>query len=138
MLVQFSPVDLLKGIKEKVEQRTGLSCYDFVEESTQGPFYFMQFLKKHSRNNKTMYIDKYQVAMHVISGKSYGHVEVLELCTRLEEALSEEIKLPSWVTLLSQTSEGISHLRDEETKEKHAVIIFNFEISYGYKRLGGN
>lgn len=133
MLRQLSPIDLLKGIQEKVEEKTGLSCYDFVAEETKAPFYFMQFLKKEPLNNKTMYKEVYSVALHVISGERKGQVELLELCTRLEEALSEEITLPSWVSLISQICEGVSHIKEEETGEKHAIMIFKFELCHGYK-----
>ena len=55
------------------------------------------------------------------------------MINQLEEALTEDIVLPDDYELIMQTNNGIQTIKQDETKEKHAVLSYEFMICYGFK-----
>lgn len=133
---KLNPVTLIASIQRRVEEGTGLRCYDYVEKNTPSPFYFAELVKTTPANNKTMYRDIYTVWIHVISEpleEVKGSVQLYELINKLQEAMSEDIALLEPFNLVLQTDGGIQTIKTDVTNEKHAVLTYEFMVCYGFK-----
>lgn len=126
-------VDLISAIQLKVEDKTGLKCYDAVPSNAPSPFYFAEVVQKKADNTKTMLRDVFTVFIHAVAEPTGSSEKIYDLIQKLEEALSEEIELPEEFELILQTENGLQALKTDETDEKHAVISYDFTVCYGYK-----
>ncbi len=137
MYKQLGLVDLIAAIQKQVEGRTTLRCYDVVPKNAQSPFYAAEVIGKRPAHSKTMWRDVFTVWIHAIAEKPKGQqessVQIYELIQELEEALTEEIKLPDGFELIMQTNNGIQTIKTDETREKHAVLAYEFMVCYGFK-----
>lgn len=130
---QMGLVDLISAIQNKVEERTGLRCYDAVPINKISPFYYAEVVGKRPAHSKTMWRDIFTVWIHAIAEPGESSVQIYDLIQRLEEALTEDIDLPEEYELIMQTNNGIQTIKTDETKEKHAVLAYEFMVCYGYK-----
>ena len=130
---QMGLVDLISAIQKKVEERTGLRCYDAVPINKPSPFYYAEVVGKRPAHSKTMWRDIFTVWIHAIAEPGESSVQRYELIQNLEEALTEDIDLPEEYQLIMQTNNGIQTIKTDETKEKHAVLAYEFMVCYGYK-----
>lgn len=126
-------VDLISAIQLKVEDKTGLKCYDAVPSNAPSPFYFAEVVQKKADNTKTMLRDVFTVFIHAVAEPTGSSEQIYDLIQKLEEALSEEIELSEEYELILQTENGLQALKTDETDEKHAVISYDFTVCYGYK-----
>ena len=126
-------VDLISAIQNKVEERTGIRCYDAVPINKISPFYYAEVVGKRPAHSKTMWRDIFTVWIHAIAEPGESSVQIYDLIQRLEEALTEDIDLPEEYELIMQTNNGIQTIKTDETKEKHAVLAYEFMVCYGYK-----
>ena len=133
MYKQLGLVDLIQAIQKKVKERTGLECYDSVPDNAPSPFYFAEVVGKRPAHTKTMYRDVFTVWIHAVAEPEESSVQIYELIQKLEEALTEEIEIPEEYDLIMQTDNGIQTIKTDETKEKHAVLAYEFMICYGFK-----
>lgn len=133
MYKRLGLVDLISAIQLKVEDKTGLKCYDAVPSDAPSPFYFAEVVQKKADNTKTMLRDVFTVFIHAVSEPTGSSEQIYDLIQKLEEALSEEIELPEEFELILQTENGLQALKTDETDEKHAVISYDFTVCYGYK-----
>lgn len=133
MYKQLGLVDLISAVQKKVEDRTGLKCYDAVPDNAESPFYFAEVAGKRPVPSKTMYRDVFTVWLHAIAEPGDYSTQIYELIQRLEESLTEEISLPEDVQLLLQTNNGVQTIKTDETNEKHAVLAYEFAVCYGFK-----
>lgn len=133
MYKRLGLVDLISAIQLKVEDKTGLKCYDAVPSNAPSPFYFAEVVQKKADNTKTMLRDVFTVFIHAVAEPTGSSEQIYDLIQKLEEALSEEIELPEEFELILQTENGLQALKTDETDEKHAVISYDFTICYGYK-----
>ena len=133
MYTQLGLVDLFSAIQNKVKTKTGLQCYDSVPKNRKGPFYFAEVVGKRPAHSKTMYRDVYTVWVHCIAPPGNSSVPIYDLIQKLEEALTEDIELPSGFELVMQTNQGIQVIKQDETTEKHAVLAYEFMVCYGFK-----
>lgn len=129
---KLSPVTLIAAAQEKVEALTGLRCYDHVPLNEASPLYFLEITQIQPANSKTMYRDVYSVAIHCIAEESPSSVGVYNLIENLQSALSEDISLPEPFTLVMQTDNGVQTIKTDESGEKHAIVNFDFMVSYGF------
>lgn len=129
---KLSPVTLIAAVQEKVEALTGLRCYDHVPLNETSPLYFAEIIRIQPANSKTMFRDVYSVAIHCIAEESPSSVGVYNLIENLQSALSEEITLPEPFTLVMQTDNGVQTIKTDESGEKHAIVNFDFMVSYGF------
>ena len=129
---KLSPVTLIAAVQEKVEALTGLRCYDHVPLNEASPLYFAEITRIQPANSKTMYRDVYSVAIHCIAEESPSSVGVYNLIENLQSALSEDIILPEPFTLVMQTDNGVQTIKTDESGEKHAIVNFDFMVSYGF------
>lgn len=132
MLKRLGIDDLIKGVIEKVESKTGIRCYDEVPKDAVAPFFFAEFTGREEQNTKMAFRDHYTVAVHAIAPVGVGNVAIYNLIKQLEEALTESIDIPDGFYLVDQRSNGILALKEDETKEKHAVLSFEFVIIYAF------
>ena len=130
---KLSPVTLIAAVQEKVEALTGLRCYDHVPLNEASPLYFAEITRIQPANSKTMYRDVYSVAIHCIAEESPSSVGVYNLIENLQSALSEDISLPEPFTLVMQTDNGVQAIKTDESGEKHAIVNFDFMVSYGFR-----
>lgn len=133
MYKQLGLVDLIHGIQAKVEEKTGVKCYDAVPRNAPSPFYFAEVIGKRPAHTKTMYRDVYTVWIHAIAQPGDSSVQIYEMIQQLEEALTEDISLPEGFELILQVSNGVQTIKTDETNEKHAVLSFEFTVCYGFK-----
>ena len=130
---QMGLVDLIFAIQKKVEDKTGIKCFDSVPENEISPFYYAQVVGKRPAHSKTMWRDIFTVWIHAIAAPGESSVQIYELIQNLEEALTEDIELPEEYELIMQTDNGIQTSKTDETREKHAVLAYEFMVCYGYK-----
>ena len=133
MYKQLGLVDLIHGIQAKVEEKTGVKCYDAVPRNAPSPFYFAEVIGKRPAHTKTMYRDVYTVWIHAIAQPGDSSVQIYEMIQQLEEALTEDVSLPEGFELILQVSNGVQTIKTDETNEKHAVLSFEFTVCYGFK-----
>lgn len=133
MYKQLGLVDLIKAVQSKVENKTGIKCYDFVPENVPSPFYFAEVIGKRPAHSKTMYRDIFTVWVHAIAEPKKSSIPIYHLINKLEEALTEDIELPDWIQLIMQTNNGVQTIKTDESNEKHAVIAYEFMVCYGFK-----
>lgn len=133
MYKRLGLVDLISAIQLKVEDKTGLKCYDAVPSDAPSPFYFAEVVQKKADNTKTMLRDVFTVFIHAVAEPTGSSEKIYDLIQKLEEALSEEIELPEEFELILQTENGLQALKTDETDEKHVVISYDFTVCYGYK-----
>lgn len=133
MYKQLGLVDLIHGIQAKVEEKTGVKCYDAVPRNAPSPFYFAEVIGKRPAHTKTMYRDVYTVWIHAIAQPGDSSVQIYEMIRQLEEALTEDVSLPEGFELILQASNGVQTIKTDETNEKHAVLSFEFTVCYGFK-----
>lgn len=133
MYKQLGLVDLIHGIQAKVEEKTGVKCYDAVPRNAPSPFYFAEVIGKRPAHTKTMYRDVYTVWIHAVAQPGDSSVQIYEMIQQLEETLTEDISLPEGFELILQTSNGVQTIKTDETNEKHAVLSFEFTVCYGFK-----
>lgn len=129
---KLSPVTLIAAVQEKVEDLTGLRCYDHVSLNEASPLYFAEITRIQPANSKTMFRDVYSVAIHCIAEESSSSVGVYNLIENLQSALSEDIILPEPFTLVMQTDNGVQTIKTDESGEKHAIVNFDFMVCYGF------
>ena len=133
---RLSPTTLIAAIQSKIEGKTGLRCYDYVDLNTPSPFYFAELIRSTPANSKTMFRDVFTVNIHCIAAPPEGDVissaGVYELIDSLEEALTEDVELPEPFELIMQTNNGIQNIKTDETREKHATLSYDFMVCYGF------
>ena len=133
MLKKLGILELIIAIQAKIEERTGLRAYDDVPDNAPAPFYIVEFVNKVQENTKTMWCEVFNIWIHAIAKESSSKLQIYELIEKLEEAMTEEIRLPESVVLLRQMESGVESLQEDETGEMHAVIGYEIKVSYGYK-----
>ena len=129
---KLSPVTLIAAVQDKIERLTDLRCYDHVPMNEESPLYFAEIARIQPANSKTMFRDVYSVAIHCIAEESPSSVGVYNLIENLQSALSEDISLPEPFTLVMQTDNGVQTIKTDESGEKHAIVNFDFMVSYGF------
>lgn len=133
MYTQLGLLDLIAAVQEKVEDKTGLKCYDVVPDNASSPFYFAEVVGKRPSHTKTMWRDIFTVWIHAIAEPTDSSVPVYRYIQMLEEALTEDIQLPEEFELVRQTNNGVQTIKTDETNEKHAVLAYEFMVCYGFK-----
>lgn len=132
MLKKLGLVELIKAIQDKI-QNTGYKCYDTVPLNAKSPFYFAELVGKKQADTKTMFCDVFTVWIHAIAEPNNSSVNIYNLIEKLEESLTDDIELSGEFNLIMQTELGLQTIKIDETNEKHAVIAYEFKVSYGFK-----
>lgn len=131
-MIQRLPITtLMAGIQERVES-TGKRCYDAVPLDAPAPFFFLELVSVAPKNTKSMYVDSFSVYIHCIAKENPSSVGVNALIQELQEAMTEDIYVPSPYRLLRAVSNGVTIIKTDETGERHAICAFSFEIAYGF------
>lgn len=135
MLRKLGLVDLIQAVQNKVEQNTeGVRCYDSVPKNAPSPFYFVEVVGKRPADTKTMFCEIFTVWIHAIAAPDNGSsIGIYSMIESLEESMTEDIELPECFNLILQSSTGVQTIKTDETKEKHAVLAYEFKVSYGFK-----
>ena len=70
MIKKLSFTTVLAAVIKKVQDNTGLRCYDSVPENAPMPFYFAEIVGQIPDPSKTMWKEKYQIFIHERVNKS--------------------------------------------------------------------
>lgn len=134
MLKRMSVAEFLGAVFDHIEEKTGIPCYDDPVDK-ESPFYSTQLMKTEPADTKTSFVDRYEVWVHCISSPSapYSNQPVLDLVTKLEEVMTEEISVCEPYRLNRQVYKGLQTLKKDESNEGHAILSFDFFICYGFK-----
>jgi hypothetical protein len=133
MLKQFPLTELVKAVQANIQKNTDMKCYDVVPKDAVSPFTYIQVVNAENVDNKTMFMKNHEVWIHVIADSTQSSVPIYKLVQAVEEAMTEDITIPDPFNLIMQTDEGMQTIQDEETGEKHAIVVFKFLIAYGFK-----
>lgn len=134
MLKRLSLLDLHKPIQERITHGADLLCLDDIPTNQPSPFTFLEFVNSSPRNTKTMFVHEYVVHVHILSEATNSSVQHYKNIQAVEEALTEFIQLPEGYELWGQVESGlVANYKEPETKERHAVLAFRFQVSYGFK-----
>lgn len=133
MLKKMDTVDMHKVLIKHIEDRTQCRCYDKVPQKAQSPFYYAELTGKRPDNTKTMWREIFTFAIHCIAKPDSGSVAVYKMIDDLETAMTEDLELPDGYWLVMQTNNGLQALKTDETNEKHAIVVYDFTVCYGFK-----
>lgn len=125
--------DLIAAVQERIGGKTGIPCYDHVENNTPSPFYFAEIVRVTPANSKTMYRDNITVNIHCIAEPGESSVQIYQLIEKLQEAMTQDIVLLEPFELIMQTDGGVQTIKTDETNEKHAVVPYILMVCYGFK-----
>lgn len=132
-LKKLSLLDMHLAMKNRIETSTDLRVVDHIEVNEPSPFTYLEIVGQIERNTKTMFIDRFTIHVHIISAADNSSVVHYQNINSVQEALTEYIKLPEGYTVFGQVSSGLISNFKEKTNERHAVVGFVFDISYGFK-----
>jgi hypothetical protein len=133
MIKKLPFTTVLAAVIKKVQDNTGLRCYDSVPSDAPRPFYYAEIVGQVPDPSKTMWKERYQIFIHVFADGKNGSVPVFGAIQKLEEAMSEAIELPEEYEVVMQTPTGVQQIMDEPDGSKHAIMGYDFNIFYGYK-----
>ena len=125
--------DLIKAIRSKIQSNTDLKCYDVVAENTESPFVYIELVSTEPADTKTMFVQAYNISIHIISEPTNSHVPIYKAIEEVTEALTEEVDLEEPYNLINQMYKGVQSIYTEETNERHAILSYTFKICYGLK-----
>lgn len=134
MLQRLGVAQFLGCLIDHIESRTGHPCYDDPNNRA-SPLYSVQVSRVEPVDTKTMFADSYEVWVHCIAEPTvpYSNAPVLALVESLEEAMTEEVELPEPFQLLLQSYGGMQTLKQDESHEGHAVLVYTFRVCYGFR-----
>lgn len=132
MLKQLGLVELQRAVQNMVASGTGVACYDVAPAGKKAPLYFVEAVGKRAENTKTMFCDVFTLYVHCIAAQGKGHADIYGMIQAAEEALTTEISLSEDFTLLRQTEVGLVHIKQDESREMHAVLAYEIKICYGF------
>lgn len=135
MLKKLGFVEFIKAVINKVEEGTGLRCYDAIPKNKPSPFYYAEIVGLRPANTKTMFVDVFTVFIHAIAEEqdNDSSIAIYNMIQDLEEAMTSEIDIDCKYTVISQDSLGLQRIQTDETGEKHAILSYDFKICYGFK-----
>lgn len=132
MLKQLGLVALQRAVQDVISSGTGIACYDVAPAGKKAPLYFVEAVGKRPENTKTMFCDVFTLYIHCIAAPGKGHTDVYAMVQAAEEAMTTEIVLTEEFTLLRQSEVGLVHIKQDESREMHAVLAYELKICYGF------
>lgn len=132
MIQKLSFIEVLSGIIDLVEAKTGIRCYDDIPLNAELPFYFAEIVGQEPEPSKTTWKENYHVNIHAFT-EGGSSIPIYDAIQALEEAMTEEIHIPKGYELIRQHPTGLQRILTEEDGVKHAVLGYEFLIMYGYK-----
>lgn len=133
MYGQLGYMGFIAGIQKKIQEKTGLLCYDTAPENALAPYYMAKIINKRPAHSKTMYMDVLTVWIHVIAEPLASLSSVYEQLQGLEEALTEDIALPDGFEVIVQSNTGIEMIKTEEKEKEHIALVYEFIVCHGLK-----
>lgn len=125
--------ELAAAVLDTLRRNTAFPCYDAVPTDAPSPLLFAEVIGKRDASSKTMYKEIFTVQVHVVASPGDARTEIYQMIQQVEEALTEDIVLPEPITLVLQTETGVQSMQKEATNEWHAVLSYDFTVSYGWK-----
>lgn len=134
MLRRISITELMSALLGHIADRTGVRAI-INPESEKSPFYLLPPPTVEPVNTKTQFIDRFTFTIHCISEPSdpFSYAPVFALENALEEAMTDELRLPRPFQVVSQTFAGVNAIKEDPSREGHAVTTYVIDVSYGYR-----
>jgi hypothetical protein len=129
----MSLVKLQKAIQDMLETNTGLDVYDAVPQDAPTPLIYVEFAGKRDGSTKTSWREIFTYWIHGIAKEADSSVEVLDIATTIEEALTGRLTLPDGFDHMMTNEAGIVTHQKDPTGEKHIVLAYEFTVTYGFK-----
>ena len=130
MLSKLGYADLMSAFQSHVEKGTGRRCYDHADDE-KSPFYCAELIDVEPENTKTMFVDVFTIGVHCIAAPSKSFAGVYELIERLEDAMTDELRLEPPYEVVGQLGTGLMTIKEDESGEKHAVVGYEVSVCYG-------
>lgn len=129
---RYDSAAVVRAVQAAVESGTGLRCYDAVPFGAHSPFYYVQLVGAKPSDTKTTYGDRVSVWVHAVAAaeRNGGSGGIYRMIRALEQAMTAGCALDPPVQLVRQRADGLQSLRTDETREKHAVMGYTFEVAY--------
>ena len=134
MLKRLSIAEFLGCLIDHIEARTGLRCYD-DPNNKESPLYSVPLVRSEPSDTKTLYVEVSTVWGQCIAEPTRPHssAPVLALVQKLEEAMTDDVRMPRGYQLVGQVYGGLQTLKEDESGEGHAVLSFDFHVCYGFR-----
>ncbi|MBC1937186.1 DUF5072 family protein [Listeria grandensis] len=133
MLQKLSFTEIIGAVQRRINEGTDLDCKDIVPKKVPVPFCSVELLQHIPDPSKTMWKEKYEVFVHVFEKGDESSVPIYTAIKKVEEAMTEYVKLPEGYELIMQTATGVQRILTEEDGAKHAVLGYSFTVCYGFK-----
>ncbi len=133
MMRKMGFAEMAASILDALRQKTAYDCYDAVPEDAPSPLVFVEVIGKRDSSTKTMYKETFVANLHLIAMPGDSRLEIYRMIQDVEEALTEHVVVPKNITLVMQTETGVNAIQQDETREYHAVIGYEYMVSYGFK-----
>lgn len=133
MFKQLNLTDLVASIKSQIETNTDLPVFDIPPKNQEAPFVFVELVGLKPADTKNMFCKLYTVWLHIIAQETKSSIPIYNYIQEVQEALTDDIEIPNSYNLVYQSDNGVQTINTDETGEKHAVLEFEYKISYGYK-----
>lgn len=130
VLRRLNPVELMARVRETIEAETGVPCVA-NPEGVESPLYCVEYAGSAPAKSKTMLLEDHSLYIHAIAEPSDSQAGVLTLMTRALEALSQVPELAPPFHTVSQTDQGIIQVKQDPTREWHAIDSYTVRVSYG-------
>lgn len=137
MLSKLSYAEFMGLLIAHIGDKAGAPCVASpVNEPA--PFYSPELVRVERADTKTAFIDRFKCDVHCVAeaapeGSPYSPVAALEMARALEEAMTEDVGLPKPFLLLSQVCDGLQSVKEDPSREGHAVVSYTFDVCYGYR-----
>ena len=126
-------ITMQKAVQDLVKENTGIDTYDVPPVNAPAPLFYVQAIGKRDASTKTSFRETIIFWIHAIAKEGKSSVGVYELIQKLEEALTDDIKLPEGHEVLNVHEAGLQSIKDDPSGEKHAVVQYEITVFYGFK-----
>ena len=127
---RLNPVALLERMRATIEDGTGIRCVT-NPQGEESPFVCIEYAGSAPASSKTMRLEDHSLYIHAVDVPSESQAGVLTLLTGALEALEQVPELAPPFHTVSQTDQGIIQVKQDPTREWHAIDSYTVRVSYG-------
>ena len=124
MSMVFNFDTILSEIKVRLEEYTGITCYLFVPQEGEEPYYCLDVADSSVLPSKTICGMKYSIRIHTVIRKKTEEVSIGNMVQKLENVLQDVITLKEPFENVMQINRGIQEIKKDEWGDVHAISLF--------------
>lgn len=128
MSIAFNIDTILSEIKIRLEQQSGNTCYLYIPDEGEEPYYCLDVADSSVLPSKNICGIKYSIRIHTVIRKKTEGVSIGDMIQRLESALQEEIILEEPYENVMQLNRGIQEMKKDEWGDVHANSLFGITV----------